>query len=243
MSYIEPGGSVLRRRQRPSSNDFLDEAGFLGFEWAEDVSLLPRAALDLREPLTVLIGGIETIRRRGEDISWHDYDALLVAMSQRAHRLSESMAGVFLAEQLHRGLEPEGEPCPVLALVREAADGVLNRDEAGSVRFEGAPDAVAWCDRQVLRQLAAALLDEAIGRTHTEVVVRADADHEGVTLAIGSGSAGLDQKQRAALEAGALAELPLGLHVAATLARAVGARLEPYENGGDAGIVVHLQPV
>ena len=234
----------MRRREGPSTNDtVLDDAAFLRFEWPGEVSLLPRAALDLREPLTVLIGGIETIRRRGGDISWHDYDALLVAMSQRAHRLSESMAGVFLAEQLQRGLEPEGEPCPVLALVREAADGVLNRDEAGSVRFEGAPDAVAWCDRQVLRQLAAALLDDAIGAAPNEVVVRADADDEGVTLSIGSGSAGLDDKQRAALEAGALAELPLGLHIAATLARAVGARLEPYENGGDAGIVVHLQPV
>jgi signal transduction histidine kinase len=201
-----------------------------------------QVAHDVRTPLAAVIGSVQTLRQRGEQLSPEQRDALLAVIASEADRVARFVDDLFDAARIDAdGFTYSFEDVDVAALVAEAvAAGGAGRDVAIERLLDDGLPAVRG-DRARLRQVLGNLLENAIAYAPgSPVEVAASLDDGQVTISITDHGAGIPLSEQELIfeqfGRGSGVGQPgtgLGLYISRAIAEAHGGTLEVISTPGE----------
>ena len=194
-----------------------------------------RVSHELRRPLTSIYGFAETLLR--EDVVFGDEErrTFLGYIASESERLTSIVDALLNVARLDTGdLQVNLAPTDVRAVVSEVVGGVDDPASNGHRFVLDLPEEplAAQADREKLRQILAALVDNAIRFSPNggTITVRARRLGEGVEVSVGDEGVGIPQAElerifRKFYGPGASSSTGLGLFIAQGLVSAMGGRI------------------
>jgi len=204
---------------------------------ARRAEFVAQVAHDLRTPLAAVIGSVQTLQQRGEDLSPEQREALLGVIASEADRLAGLVGEVFDAARIDaETFSYEFAEVDVAGIVEEAVAAVTAGFEVDVVQRVTGELPVVRGDRARLRQVLANLIENAVKYAPgsvVEVEANATATNGYVVVEVsdhGDGIALEDQElvfeQFGRVEGTGMPGTGLGLYISRAIAEAHGGTLD-----------------
>ncbi len=194
---------------------------------------------ELRTPLTTVLGAIETMRQRLDELDGDDLRRLVDALSRQAQRLSRLVDDLRTVSRVDAGtLHTLNRPTDVARVVQDAVAGLPDLDVEITMD-DGLPKVLADPDRleQVLTNLVANGAQHGQGTIH--LAVRQDGDHVGIQVRDDGPGVPLDRREDVFARFVRLGDTNshsrgtgLGLAIARGLTTAMGGTVAVVDHGG-----------
>ena len=205
-------------------------------------AFVAQVAHDVRTPLAAVIGSVQTLRQRGEQLSPEQRDALLAVIASETERVARFVDELFDAARIDAdGFTYSFEDVDVAGLVAEAvAAAAAGWDVAIERQLDDGLPAVRG-DRARLRQVLGNLLENAIAYAPgSPVEVAATVDDGRVAISVTDHGAGIPLAEQELIfeqfARGTGAGKPgtgLGLYISRAIAEAHGGRLDVTSTPGE----------
>lgn len=200
-------------------------------------NLIAITSHEIRGPLTAMITGAETIRKRGDKLSEAEHDRLIHMITQQGSQLARLVDDLMLSSELEAGgLAIKPELCPLESSVQRALEGASTKRRAHQLEVFVEP-LLCEVDAYRISQMLRNLIENAFKYTpdRTRVSVAARRVDGGVELEVTDDGPGIPAEKRDQLfeafsrmeETAAGKEgVGLGLYVVSQLATAMDARID-----------------
>lgn len=176
-------------RQRTRLTEALDQITRIDTMRAGLVSTLGH---DVRSPLTVIRGSIETVLNRGDEVSERDRKGLLEAADRQARRLEQLATDLLDLARMDEGrLQIETQRVPLAPLVHAAVSYV----EGGGVEVSVDDDLVVLVDPARLEQVVVNLVSNAIKHGEPPVHVEGRREADWAVLSVSDHGSGVDERE------------------------------------------------
>ncbi len=147
---------------------------------------------EIRTPLTTISGGVELMRDR-----WHDLDEdlklrLLSSMARQCNRLERMATQIVTVAGIRGGLALDASVFALDDVAREALAGVSTRSEGRDMLLQ-ADEVRARGDRHLIKQVAVALIENALMFTSGSVAVTVTATKARACLSVTDEGPGIDE--------------------------------------------------
>ncbi|HYP24470.1 MAG TPA: HAMP domain-containing sensor histidine kinase [Actinomycetota bacterium] len=206
---------------------------------------------EIRGPLTALIGGIDTVRKRADTLTPEQKNGLLDMTAQQGRQLARMVDDLLLTSQLQGGnLKLHPHPCNLRETVQGALDAAASkrRDHRLEVFVEPLTCVV---DGARISQVVRNLVENAYKYTpkRTRVSVTAGADRGGITIEVEDDGPGIPAEKRDTMfhaftrveETAAGREgAGLGLFVVGQLVEAMGGHIDVSSSSGGTCFAIHV---
>jgi signal transduction histidine kinase len=192
---------------------------------------------ELRGPLTAIIGGVDTLRSKGDQLSPEQHEGMLAMVSRQGYQLARLVEDLQITSQLQGGqLTLRTESADLQGTIQEALDAAAPKRGAHQLELFVEP-AVCEIDAARVSQLVRNLVENAYKYTpdRTRVTVSARATGDGLAISVADEGAGIPPAKRADLfeafyrieeTATGREGLGLGLYVVAQLCEAMNGRID-----------------
>ena len=193
---------------------------------------------ELRTPLTTIKGGVETLRSKWDAMDESVKLEFLSVISRQCERLTRMIAQILTVSGIQAGgLNVTRSVFPLHHTVREALVALGDKITQRAVRLELSADVEASGDRDRIREIASALIENALNFTTGEVVISVLADGGIPKVHIRDQGPGIDEKtlhrllhepftQVDSSDTREVGGLGLSLYIARRVLEASGGRLE-----------------
>ncbi|HEX2296034.1 MAG TPA: HAMP domain-containing sensor histidine kinase [Actinomycetota bacterium] len=206
---------------------------------------------EIRGPLTAIIGGIDTVRKRGATLTPEQRDGLLDMTAQQGKQLARMVDDLLITSQLQGGnLMLHPQPCNLPETIQQAVDAAASkrRDHTLEVFVEPLSCVV---DGARLSQIVRNLVENAYKYTpkRSRVSVTAGAEHGGIAIKVEDDGPGIPADERATLfdaftrveETAAGREgAGLGLFVVGQLVEAMRGRIDVTSSTDGTCFAIHV---
>ncbi|MDQ3983257.1 MAG: HAMP domain-containing histidine kinase [Actinomycetota bacterium] len=206
---------------------------------------------EIRGPLTAIIGGLDTIRKRGNRLTTDQREGLLDMAAQQGTQLARLVDDLLITSQLQGGkLTLHPHPCNLQETIQQAVDAAASKRRDHTLEVFVDP-LVCVVDGARLSQIVRNLVENAYKYTpkRSRVSVTASAHADGLSISVEDDGPGIPADKRDELfeafsrieeTAGGRDGVGLGLFVVGQLVEAMHGRLDVSSSSEGSCFAIHI---
>ncbi|WP_338442156.1 HAMP domain-containing sensor histidine kinase [Synechococcus elongatus IITB4] len=179
ISVIDLGADPLELRHAPDeilglAKTFNDMLNRLSISWEQQQQFVGNVSHELKTPLTVISGYLQSLLRRGDNLNFHQNQALEIASSEAERTIRMLQDLLDLARVDSGNLHFRLMPTVLNTLIAEVAE--MTHRVSGREIFihENSSEIVVYADQNRLEQVLINLLDNAVKYSNKDEVVYID---------------------------------------------------------------------